>query len=234
MGSSSKWVTLQLHCDCPPFSGFSLAEFRSSLKKHGCQFLDIISLDSWGYEPCSKHLLDQEDVDMVNALDKEKGITLEDFKLIKMNMTNYTDEKYRYEIKDILEMEMKILEALNYYLVVYHPYRSLSPLLQDAGLNDLNMTQLTCVLRDKDTTAWFEELRVDMNVVSVPRHVLFVPHAPYDFHSSPSSARVEMVPFCIATTFVHKHHLPFRVTHLLSTFIFFRLLVVLDIMLEVQ
>jgi len=25
---------------------------------------------------------------MVNALDKEKGITLEDFKLIKMNMTN--------------------------------------------------------------------------------------------------------------------------------------------------
>ena len=37
-----------------------------------------------------------------------------------------TDDKYRYEIKDILEMEMKILEALNYYLVVYHPYRSLS------------------------------------------------------------------------------------------------------------
>ncbi|KAL9318098.1 hypothetical protein ACSQ67_014615 [Phaseolus vulgaris] len=246
-----------------------------------------------------KHLLDQEDVDMVNALDKEKGITLEDFKLIKMHLTNYilklaqqvkvrqrgekgiailleaksptekqnmkvvatavtymrrvytkksmaeydprlvaptclylaskaeestvqarllvfyikklyflsmlkpqifnadADEKYRYEIKDILEMEMKILEALNYYLVVYHPYRSLSPLLQDAGLNDLNMTQLTwglvndtykmdlilvhpphlialaciyiaSVLRDKDTTAWFEELRVDMNVASVP------------------------------------------------------------------
>lgn len=36
------------------------------------------------------------------------------------------DEKYRYEIKDILEMEMKILEAINYYLVVFHPYRSLS------------------------------------------------------------------------------------------------------------
>ncbi|KAL2336832.1 hypothetical protein Fmac_011278 [Flemingia macrophylla] len=208
-----------------------------------------------------KHLLDQEDVDMVNSLDKEKGITLEDFKLIKMHMANYilklaqqvkvrqrvvatavtymrrvytkksmteydprlvaptclylaskaeestvqarllvfyikklySDEKYRYEIKDILEMEMKILEALNYYLVVYHPYRSLSPLLQDAGLNDLNMTQLTwglvndtykmdlilvhpphlialaciyiaSVLREKETTAWFEELRVDMNV----------------------------------------------------------------------
>ncbi|KAK9944736.1 hypothetical protein M0R45_010288 [Rubus argutus] len=209
-----------------------------------------------------EQLLEQEEVDVVLPLDKEKGITLEDFKLIKMHMANYisklaqqvkvrqrvvatavtymrrvytrktmseydprlvaptclylaskaeestvqakllvfyirklySDEKYRYEIKDILEMEMKILEALNYYLVIYHPYRSLSQLLQDAGLNEINMTQqtwgivndtykmdlalvhpphliaLACiyiasVLRDKDTTAWFEELRVDMNVV---------------------------------------------------------------------
>ncbi|KAF3435935.1 hypothetical protein FNV43_RR23027 [Rhamnella rubrinervis] len=209
-----------------------------------------------------KQLLDQEEVDVVRPLDKERGITLEDFKLIKMQMANYiwrlatqvkvrqrvvatavtymrrlytrrsmteydprlvaptclylaskaeestvqarlivfyikklySDEKYRYEIKDILEMEMKILEALDYYLVVYHPYRSLSQLLQDAGLNDISITQLTwglindtykmdlllvhpphliavasiyiaSVLRDKDTTAWFEELRVDMNVV---------------------------------------------------------------------
>ncbi|XP_020871439.1 cyclin-C1-2 [Arabidopsis lyrata subsp. lyrata] len=37
----------------------------------------------------------------------------------------YADEKFRYEIKDILEMEMKVLEALNFYLVVFHPYRSL-------------------------------------------------------------------------------------------------------------
>ncbi|XP_050270078.1 cyclin-C1-2-like [Quercus robur] len=212
-----------------------------------------------------KQLLDQEDVDVVHPLDKEKGITLEDFKLIKLHMANYilklaqnvkvrqrvvatavtymrrvytrksmteydprlvaptclylaskaeestvqarllvfylkklyADEKYRYdryEIKDILEMEMKILEALNYYLVVFHPYRALSQLLQDANLNDISMTQLTwgllndtykmdlilvhaphlialaciyiaSVLREKDTTAWFEELRVDMNVV---------------------------------------------------------------------
>ncbi|XP_040994789.1 cyclin-C1-2-like isoform X4 [Juglans microcarpa x Juglans regia] len=109
----------------------------------------------------------------------------------------YSDEKYRYdryEIKDILEMEMKILEALNCYLVVFHPYRALSQLLQDAGLNDISMTQLTwglvndtyktdlvlihaphlialaciyiaSVLREKDTTAWFEELRIDMNAV---------------------------------------------------------------------
>ncbi|KAK9282195.1 hypothetical protein L1049_005107 [Liquidambar formosana] len=100
----------------------------------------------------------------------------------------------KYEIKDILEMEMKILEALNYYLVVFHPYRALSQLLQDAGLNDIAMTHaswgivndtykmdlilihpphliaLACiyiasVIKDKDTTVWFEELRVDMNVV---------------------------------------------------------------------
>ncbi|KAJ6403743.1 CYCLIN [Salix viminalis] len=209
-----------------------------------------------------KQLFDQEEVDVVHPLDKDKGITLEDFKLIKMHMVipicklaqqvkvrqrvvatavtymrrlytrksmseydprlvaptclylaskaeestvqarllvycikkMYSDDKYRYEIKDILEMEMKILEALNYYLVVFHPYRSLPQFLQDAGMNDISMTQLTwglvndtyrmdlilihpphlialaciytaSVYREKDKTAWFEELRVDMNVV---------------------------------------------------------------------
>ncbi|XP_077250255.1 cyclin-C1-1-like [Tasmannia lanceolata] len=208
-----------------------------------------------------KQLLDQEEVDVVHQTDKEKGLTLEEFKLIKIHMSNYiwklaqliklrqrvvatavtyfrrvytrksmteydprlvaptclylaskaeestvqarllvfyikkiytTDEKYRFEIKDILEMEMKLLEALDYYLVVFHPYRSLSHLLQDAGMTDLThlswslindtyrmdlilmhppyMIALACiyiasVLREKDTTAWFEELRVDMNVI---------------------------------------------------------------------
>ncbi|XAR58756.1 hypothetical protein NMG60_11014285 [Bertholletia excelsa] len=208
-----------------------------------------------------KQLLDQEEVDVVHARDREKGITLEDFKLIKMHMTIYigklaqqvkvrqrvvatavtymrrvytkrsmseydprlvaptclylaskaeestvqarllqfyirkiytTDEKYRLEIKDILEMEMKVLEALDYYLVVFHPYRALSQLLQDAGMNDAtqicwglvndtykmdlilihppHLIALACiyvasVLKDKENTSWFEELRVDMNVV---------------------------------------------------------------------
>ncbi|KAF5961849.1 hypothetical protein HYC85_003058 [Camellia sinensis] len=75
------------------------------------------------------------------------------------------DERYRYEIKDILEMEMKILEALNYYLVVFHPYRALPQLLQDAGMNDLACIYVASVLKDKESTAWFEELRVEMNVV---------------------------------------------------------------------
>ncbi|XP_031404884.1 cyclin-C1-2-like [Punica granatum] len=207
-----------------------------------------------------KQLLDPEEVDVVQPADKEKGITVEDFKLIKMHMATYiwrlapqvkvrqrvvataitymrrvytrksmseydprlvaptclylaskaeestvqakllvfyskkipSDEKYRFDIKDILEMEMKILEALNYYLVVFHPYRSLAQFLQDAGQSDLtqftwglvndtykmdlilihppHLIALACiyiasVFKDRDTTAWFEELRVDMNVV---------------------------------------------------------------------
>ncbi|KAE9463702.1 hypothetical protein C3L33_04369, partial [Rhododendron williamsianum] len=209
-----------------------------------------------------KQLLDQEEVDVVHQLDREKGITLEDFKLIKMHMANYigklaqhvkvrqrvvatavaymrrvytkyvllrpgvellrnlsfafadTDEKYRYEIKDILEMEMKILEALNYYLVVFHPYRALSQLLPDAGMNDAtkicwglvndtyrmdlilihppHFIALACiyvasVLKDKENTAWFEELHVDMNVVkNIAMEILDF----YDSHKMISEERI--------------------------------------------
>uniref|UniRef100_A0A7N0UJ19 Cyclin-like domain-containing protein n=2 Tax=Kalanchoe fedtschenkoi TaxID=63787 RepID=A0A7N0UJ19_KALFE len=208
----------------------------------------------------SKNLLEQEQVDAVHPADKEKGITLEEFKLIKLHMTTYiwklaqnlklrqrvvasavtymrrlytrkslTEfdprlviptclylaskseestvqarlviffirklyDKYRYEVKDMLEMEMKILEALNYHLLVFHPYRALPQLLQDSGMSDINMIHITwgivndtyktdlilmhpphlillaciciaSVLKENDTTAWFEELRVDMNLV---------------------------------------------------------------------
>uniref|UniRef100_A0A0E0M321 Cyclin-like domain-containing protein n=1 Tax=Oryza punctata TaxID=4537 RepID=A0A0E0M321_ORYPU len=183
----------------------------------------------WTSSHC-KQLLDQEDVDKVPQADSDRGITPEEFRLVKIHMviatavtyfrrvytrksmTEYdprlvaptclylaskveestvqarllvfyikkmcaSDEKYRFEIKDILEMEMKLLEALDYYLVVYHPYR---PLLQgivnDTYKMDLilihppYMIALACiyiasVLKDKDTTLWFEELRVDMNIV---------------------------------------------------------------------
>uniref|UniRef100_A0A803KQ40 Cyclin-like domain-containing protein n=1 Tax=Chenopodium quinoa TaxID=63459 RepID=A0A803KQ40_CHEQI len=187
-----------------------------------------------------------EDVDVVQQLDRDRGITLDDFKLVKMHISNYItkmaqlvkvrqrvvasaitymrrvytrksltefdprlvaltalylaakaeenpeDIRYRFDIKDILEMEMKILEALNYYLVVFHPYRSLTQFLQDAGMMDLmqftwgivndtykmdlilihppHLIALACIYiasvsKDKDSVAWFEELRVDMNVV---------------------------------------------------------------------
>lgn len=213
----------------------------------------------WTSSHC-KQLKDPEEVDVVPQLDRERGLTLDEFKLIKFHMTLYicrlaqqvkvrqrvvatavtyfrrvylrksmteydprlvaptclylaakaeestvqarllvfyikkicSDERHRYEIKDILEMEMKLLEALDYYLVVYHPYRALVQLLQDAGMTDLTplawsivndtykmdlilihppyMVALACVyiatvLKDKETTTWFEELRVDMNIV---------------------------------------------------------------------
>ncbi|KAJ6941675.1 hypothetical protein NC651_007444 [Populus alba x Populus x berolinensis] len=58
--------------------------------KNGCQFLDLLSL-----------LFDQEEVDVVHPLDKEKGITLEDFKLIKMHMgccyCSYIYEAFVYQ-----------------------------------------------------------------------------------------------------------------------------------------
>ncbi|KFK31301.1 hypothetical protein AALP_AA6G094600 [Arabis alpina] len=215
----------------------------------------------WNSSHC-KQLLEAEEVDVVHALDRERGISLDDFKLIKFHMSNhitklaqhikvrqrvvataitymrrvfvrksmvefeprlvaltclylaskaeesivqarnlvfyikrlYPDE-YKYELKDILGMEMKVLEALNYYLVVFHPYRSLSQFLQDAAINDVNMIQITwgicndtykmdlilvhppyrialaCIYiasvhREKDITAWFENLDEDMNLVS--------------------------------------------------------------------
>ncbi|KAA8550577.1 hypothetical protein F0562_002261 [Nyssa sinensis] len=229
-----------------------------------------------------KQLLDQEEVDVVQPLDKEKGITLEDFKLIKMHMANYigrlaqnvkvrqrvvataitymrrvytrksmteydprlvaptclylaskaeestvqarllvfyirkiySDEKYRYEIKDILEMEMKILEGLNYYLVIFHPYRALSQLLKDAEMNDAtqlswglvndtykmdlilihppHLIALACiyvasVLNDKESTTWFEELQVDMNVVkNISMEILEF----YDYHQKITDERI--------------------------------------------
>ncbi|WZZ74454.1 hypothetical protein YC2023_085824 [Brassica napus] len=208
-----------------------------------------------------KQLLDQEEVDVVQPLDKERGISVEDFKLIKFHMSNhimklaqhikvrqrvvataitymrrvytkksmvefeprlvaiaclylaskaeesivqarnlvfyskrlYPDE-YKFELKDILGMEMRVLEALDYYLVVFHPYRSLSEFLQDAALNDVNMNQFTwgivndtykmdlilvhppyriavaciyiaSVQREKDITAWLQDLNEDMNLV---------------------------------------------------------------------
>ncbi|CAM8976644.1 unnamed protein product [Rhodiola kirilowii] len=231
-----------------------------------------------------KQLLEQEEVDVVHPVDKDRGITVEDFKLIKLHTANYiwklaqhvkvrqrvvatavtymrrvytrksmteldprlvgptclylatkaeectvqarllvfyikkiySDEKYRYEIKDILEMEMKILEGLNYYLVVFHPYRPLSQLLPDAGINDISMTHVTwglindtykmdlilmhpphlialaciyiaSVLKEKDTTAWFEELRVDMNVVkNISMEILDF----YDNHKSITDEKI--------------------------------------------
>ncbi|KAH7331696.1 hypothetical protein KP509_20G046800 [Ceratopteris richardii] len=83
--------------------------------------------------------------------------------LIYYMKKTYQDDKGSFEVKDVLEMEMKLLEALDYYLVVYHPYRPLVRFLQDAGLNEL--IQDACVLKEKDTISWFEDLRIDLNML---------------------------------------------------------------------
>jgi len=195
----------------------------------------------WTSSHC-KELLDAEKVGIVHPLDKEQGLTQEDVKIIKINMSNcirtlaqfvklrqrvvataitycrrvYTRKsfteydpqlvaptclylaskaeestvqaklvifymkktsKHRYEIKDMLEMEMKLLEALDYYLVIYHPYRPLiQALVNDTYRTDLILTYppymialaciyFACIIEEKDAQAWFEELRVDMNEI---------------------------------------------------------------------
>ena len=51
---------------------------------------------SYNFEFCfgvcvsSKQLMEQEEVDVVHPLDKERGISVEDFKLIKFHMSNRT------------------------------------------------------------------------------------------------------------------------------------------------
>ncbi|EFJ10868.1 hypothetical protein SELMODRAFT_173060 [Selaginella moellendorffii] len=109
-----------------------------------------------------------------------------------MKQIGSDENGFRYDIKDILEMEMKLLEALDYYLVIYHPYRPLVQLLRDAGLSDmiemcwsivndsygtdlilmhppymiaLACIYISCVINERDNRLWFEESRVDMTVI---------------------------------------------------------------------
>ena len=94
---------------------------------------------------------------------------------------------------ELVEMEMLLLEALDYYLLVFHPYTPAMTYLTDAGLSaDLTQTcwsllndsyrtdlcllhaphviALGCIylaaqLMDKDIRAWVEDLRLDVNQV---------------------------------------------------------------------
>ncbi|XP_020865603.1 cyclin-C1-2 isoform X1 [Arabidopsis lyrata subsp. lyrata] len=132
---------------------------------------------------------------MSNLIDQRKCLSLLVFQHIKVRQSSLVFIlKIRYEIKDILEMEMKILEALNFYLVVFHPYRSLPEFSQDSEIYDTSMTHLTwglvndtyrmdlilihppflitlaCIYiasvhKEKDIRTWFEELFLDMNIV---------------------------------------------------------------------
>lgn len=99
-----------------------------------------------------------------------------------------------YGVGDILEMEMHLLEALDYHLIIFHPYRPLIQYLADIGgaadlvptcwslVNDslstdlclvhaphviaLGCLHLACALRGHDAgLRWFEDLRVDLGAI---------------------------------------------------------------------
>eukprot|EP01114_Cavostelium_apophysatum_P023908 TRINITY_DN9170_c0_g1_i1.p1 TRINITY_DN9170_c0_g1~~TRINITY_DN9170_c0_g1_i1.p1 ORF type:complete len:270 (-),score=6.92 TRINITY_DN9170_c0_g1_i1:164-952(-) len=103
------------------------------------------------------------------------------------------DKTWPYAMNDILECEYYVLEALDYLLVVYHPYRSLTECLTDAKtdkrftevcwglINDTYCTDLSlmfpphvialaCIylatfLENTDLRLWFAGLNVDMKEI---------------------------------------------------------------------
>eukprot|EP00005_Dracoamoeba_jomungandri_P003653 CAMPEP_0174252034 /NCGR_PEP_ID=MMETSP0439-20130205/1677_1 /TAXON_ID=0 /ORGANISM="Stereomyxa ramosa, Strain Chinc5" /LENGTH=259 /DNA_ID=CAMNT_0015332511 /DNA_START=14 /DNA_END=790 /DNA_ORIENTATION=+ len=101
-------------------------------------------------------------------------------------------EGWPYQMADILEKEYKLLEELDFYLVVYHPYQPLQLFLKDAQLEccvekafhlvndsfrtDLALTHhpyiiaLACILlaandQGCDAKPWFSQLNVDIKEV---------------------------------------------------------------------
>eukprot|EP00775_Hariotina_reticulata_P011365 gene11365-11514_t len=101
---------------------------------------------------------------------------------------------WQYELKDLLDMEMVILEQLDTHLVVFSPYLSLTKVLESdaqladlgqnawAALNDVYRTDapiiypphilvlgclyLASVICSRDITAWLETVNMDTNQVS--------------------------------------------------------------------
>ncbi|GJP62397.1 hypothetical protein CLOP_g19467, partial [Closterium sp. NIES-67] len=64
-----------------------------------------------------------------------------------------------YEVKDVLQMEMRLLQALSFNLIVFHPYRPLTTYLDDVS-KTLNLSanvkedfaQMACYLDDVSKT----------------------------------------------------------------------------------
>ncbi|XP_019097257.1 PREDICTED: cyclin-C1-1-like isoform X3 [Camelina sativa] len=170
-----------------------------------------------------KQLLDPEEVDVVHDLDKERGISIDDFKLIKFHMSNHimklaqhikvrqrvvataiTYMRRVYIRKSMVEFEPRLVAFTCLYLASKAEESIVQArnlvfnikilYLQDAAINDVNMNQITwgivndtykmdlilvhppyrialaCIYiasvhREKDITAWFEDLHEDMNLV---------------------------------------------------------------------
>ncbi|KAK4409178.1 Cyclin-C1-2 [Sesamum angolense] len=238
------------------------------LVKHSSGFCICMAANFWTSSHF-KQLMDLEEVDVVHPLDKERGITLDDFKLIKSHIANYiarlaqnlkvrqketlpkpprgvirvvataitymrrvyarrsmtecdprlvaptslylaakveestvqarhlvfyikklySDEKYRFEVWHQVALRQSSLKLVQVFCFKkFCNFR----LLQDAGMNDAmlvtwaivndtykmdliliyppHLVALACIYiasvqKNKENTAWFEELQVDMNVV---------------------------------------------------------------------
>jgi len=105
------------------------------------------------------------------------------------------DSSFPYKTADILECEFYIIEAMDYHLIIFHPYRTLAECLQDCGIgkekefleyswnlvNDSYCTEVSllyppyiialgCIyissfLKERDLRLWFSELNVEMKDV---------------------------------------------------------------------
>ncbi|CAH9140650.1 unnamed protein product [Cuscuta epithymum] len=158
----------------------------------------------WTSSHC-KQLLDSEDLNVVHQLDRERGLTLEDCKLIKIHMSNYISRL----AQNVKVRQRVVATAITYMRRVY------VRLLQDAGMSDAtqltwgivndtykmdlilihppHLIALACiyiasVLKDREnSTSWFEELRADMNVVkNIAMEILDF----YDSHKMITDERV--------------------------------------------
>ncbi|KHG02925.1 Cyclin-C1-1 -like protein [Gossypium arboreum] len=94
-----------------------------------------------------KQLLDPEEVDVVHQQDKDKGITLEEFKLIKMHMANYImklaqNVKVRQR-RSMSEYDPRLVAPTCLYLASKAEESTVQARLLDGGMNDMSMTQLS-------------------------------------------------------------------------------------------
>ncbi|KOM37831.1 hypothetical protein LR48_Vigan03g121300 [Vigna angularis] len=127
-----------------------------------------------------KHLLDQEDVDMVNTLDKEKGITLEDFKLIKMHMASSEYSGVQLEFAPDFEFsvsnktpEFLKMNPLGKFPVLETPdgpvFESNAIARYVARLNGDNALYLSTPIDNARIDQWidFSTLEIDSNILKL-------------------------------------------------------------------
>eukprot|EP01132_Coremiostelium_polycephalum_P004129 gene4129-5166_t len=100
------------------------------------------------------------------------------------------DQSFNYSMNDILECEFYVLEELDFCLIIYHPYKSLSSYLSSSGIDQSSMDIVWGIVNDsyrtdvslrfapyvvalgciyvasfilkRDLKQWFSDLNIDM------------------------------------------------------------------------